>query len=788
MEYLLKSALISAILFAFYKAFLQSDTFFASNRLFFFVGIFLAIFLPLLIIPVEVYITVPQTSQIIQNSTYTQTNNTDIANTIVKTTNSIDWLSILLRIYWTGTLLFSLKLLLELASLAHLIYSNPKKKYRKSIFVESQRNIPPFSFFIWIVFNKSQFNDYELKQIINHEQIHVTHWHSVDLILIQLLTIIQWFNPFVWLYKKELQQNLEYIADKKANEKEMNLKDYQYLLLKTGIGKDPFALTNNFFNSHLKKRIIMLQKSKTNRFNQIKYALLIPLLAIFMYSFGTKEVYVIKQANKSINVSKTVKQEPLKFTNPINPKKLTRMASGYGMRIHPILKTKRMHKGMDFVAPKGTPVFASASGTVLEAATTNTLGKIIRIKHTDDFQTNYYHLSAINVKTGDQVVSGDLIGKVGNTGKSMAPHLHFEIQKEGVPVNPINYLPIYKKKLKKIKQNQKSKKYSKVDTEKYKRVIDKNTTDSDLEEITSFYAKLEIAIAFSSVKRNKKDEITGIFISIKSEKSNYSYHFDTTETIQAFILDYDSERELIVINNTNQKNTKYVISIDDTDTKTSTSNQNSDDSLTYTFSIDNEVVFDSLLNRKITLTSDNFTKKTLNKICFDSINRKSINWTGNGENALTINIDDKNGIKTYSFNGKVFSEEEFYKLNESDYEFLNFEGYNEGDFIEFKNKEDDFKYIEEKLKKHEKMLKKQEKALRKKLKRREKELKKREKELLKREKELKKEKKRLKQNKVGFIKYQGKDYYYVNDDFYNQFGNKINGQLQRKLLKQRDKA
>ena len=115
------------------------------------------------------------------------------------------------------------------------------------------------------------------------------------------------------------------------------------------------------------------------------------------------------------------------------------VASGYKMRMHPILKINKFHKGMDFTAPQGTPVYASGNGKIYRAQRSSTFGKVIYIDHGYGYKTIYAHLSKMVVKRGQSIKRGDLIGYVGNTGLSVAPHLHYEVHKNDVALNPINF-------------------------------------------------------------------------------------------------------------------------------------------------------------------------------------------------------------------------------------------------------------------------------------------------------------------------------------------------------------
>ncbi|WP_298237911.1 M23 family metallopeptidase [uncultured Algibacter sp.] len=125
---------------------------------------------------------------------------------------------------------------------------------------------------------------------------------------------------------------------------------------------------------------------------------------------------------------------------PVNNKDLSRMASGYGMRSDPFTKARKMHWGMDFTAPRGTPVYATGDGVVKRAdAGAAGYGRHIRIDHGYGYVSLYAHLYKYNVKKNQKVKRGDLIGFVGSTGRSQAPHLHYEIFKDGTRINPINF-------------------------------------------------------------------------------------------------------------------------------------------------------------------------------------------------------------------------------------------------------------------------------------------------------------------------------------------------------------
>lgn len=125
---------------------------------------------------------------------------------------------------------------------------------------------------------------------------------------------------------------------------------------------------------------------------------------------------------------------------PIKNSELTRMASGFGWRRDPFTKARKFHKGMDFTAKRGTPVYASGDGKITRADSRSSgYGKHIRIDHGYGYVSLYAHLNGYNVRRGQKVKRGDVIGFVGSTGRSQAPHLHYEIAKDGRKINPVNF-------------------------------------------------------------------------------------------------------------------------------------------------------------------------------------------------------------------------------------------------------------------------------------------------------------------------------------------------------------
>ena len=160
----------------------------------------------------------------------------------------------------------------------------------------------------------------------------------------------------------------------------------------------------------------------------------------------SKEAYIQSKSYDEVMKMALNKEEMLACfpaIQPVTNEDLKRTASGWGYRIHPIYKVRKMHWGMDFTSPVGTPVYATGNGVVVEVTGSKRsrvgLGLSIKIDHGYGYETVYGHLNSFNVKRGQKVKRGDVIAYVGNTGGSTAPHLHYEVHKNGKKVNPAYY-------------------------------------------------------------------------------------------------------------------------------------------------------------------------------------------------------------------------------------------------------------------------------------------------------------------------------------------------------------
>ncbi|TXE09444.1 hypothetical protein ES711_05845 [Gelidibacter salicanalis] len=277
MEYVLKASAILSIFYICYRLFLQRETFYEANRWFLLLGLMTSALLPLMVIPV--YIEVPLTPN---------RNFAAVAATMPHPPEVFDLTSLFIWGYAIGASFFVGRFILQLFSLTTLINKHHKKKTEVFTFIEIAQVSTPFSFFNWIVYNPTQFDAQELDLVLQHEKVHAEQKHSIDVLIMDFTTALFWCNPLIWIYRTSLKQNLEFIADHQTQKQSGCEERYQKLLLKTSVPEEKLISINPFYNSTIKKRIVMLHKSKSNLMNTWKYSIIVPLLAAFALTFNTE--------------------------------------------------------------------------------------------------------------------------------------------------------------------------------------------------------------------------------------------------------------------------------------------------------------------------------------------------------------------------------------------------------------------------------------------------------------------------------------------------------------------
>lgn len=282
MLYLLQVNFGLVLFYALYKLVCTRDTFFRSRRFILLLALVLPFVLPL--VDVREWLESRDSLIMLTHFDYSVVlPEIVVGSETAEAGNGVwvltDWVKYL---YLAGVLVLSARFLVQACSLWHLILCTPEKTINGIRVKCLNGSSGPFSFFGWIFLNPATVKEDELDEILTHEMAHVKQRHSVDVLLAEMVSICCWMNPFAWLLKREVRLNLEFLADKRVVEAGFATKSYQYHLLGLAYGHK-YGLSNNFNFSHLKKRIIMMNKKKSNGTGRIKYALfMVPAFALLV--------------------------------------------------------------------------------------------------------------------------------------------------------------------------------------------------------------------------------------------------------------------------------------------------------------------------------------------------------------------------------------------------------------------------------------------------------------------------------------------------------------------------
>jgi len=205
-------------------------------------------------------------------------------------------------VLWTGVVLFALRLLVQLYSLYKLYRSSTAATIHNHDVRVINSDTGPFSFWKSIYINPAKHEPSDLRSILLHEQIHVSEWHTLDVLLAELSTIFYWFNPGVWLMKKAVRENIEFITDRKILKNGTDSKQYQYSLVNVSFSAVPQGIVNHFNISTIKKRIIMMNAKRSSKFNLTRYAFLVPAVVALLLIFSISKAALVKKSTPAIKV------------------------------------------------------------------------------------------------------------------------------------------------------------------------------------------------------------------------------------------------------------------------------------------------------------------------------------------------------------------------------------------------------------------------------------------------------------------------------------------------------
>ncbi|MBC5842455.1 M56 family metallopeptidase [Flavobacterium sp. F-380] len=315
--YLLKSCCLLLLFFIAYHCLLRKETFFTANRWFLLAGLVTAVVLPLVVFTQIVWVDPNPVAY--DWSSFPK-------RSLVDEDHTARYIYIALALaYSLGALGLLTKFGVDFYSLRKIVKGQNVINQDDFKFIDSPENRAPFSFFKTIVYNSNLYTAIELRNIIEHEKVHSEQYHSADVLIGRLFCILFWFNPIVWMYKKAMIQNLEFIADSEALKKISDKKAYQITLLKITTQEHCVALTNPFYQSLIKKRIVMLNKNQSHQKNAWKYTAILPALVGFTLFYQVEVVAQVKAPKESTSAvtyklsttSAITKQDSIKKTKKI---------------------------------------------------------------------------------------------------------------------------------------------------------------------------------------------------------------------------------------------------------------------------------------------------------------------------------------------------------------------------------------------------------------------------------------------------------------------------------------
>lgn len=319
-QYLLESSLCLLLFIATYKLLISNLTHFNWMRAYLLIGLTLSLVLPLIILPIQ------WDTKIIPTGSFPNTllsqDKQSVSQVIPKDSMLIQpdpgistlqlIIYTLFTIYLIGVIYRSFRFAKNLINIHQFIKQNSKVKENKMWLIEITNQIPAFSFFnyIFINYNYKNLSSKDIQTIKNHEIVHVKQYHTLDLLFVELVGILLWFNPAINYFKTSIKEIHEYIVDEKITGKNENKKAYAELLLSLASETTEFNLTTNFTGETIKRRIIMLANPRTSSKQKIKFIILIPITAILLLSFSC-----IKSQNNNTKIETEVKIDHKDWSN-----------------------------------------------------------------------------------------------------------------------------------------------------------------------------------------------------------------------------------------------------------------------------------------------------------------------------------------------------------------------------------------------------------------------------------------------------------------------------------------
>jgi beta-lactamase regulating signal transducer with metallopeptidase domain len=243
------------------------------------------------------------------------------ANTLVQSVSHHDKWYWLQMAFWIGVVILAIRLFMQLLSLYRLHRASEPAQLKHYHIRVTKGDVNPFSFWRSIYVNPANHAPNELDAILAHEQIHVNEWHTLDILLGEISTVFYWFNPGIWLMKKAIRENIEFITDRKILQQGMDCKTYQYSLVNVSFETRHNAIVNHFNISTIKKRIMMMNAKRSSNVNLGRYVFLIPAVIALLLVFSVSKAELHKAASSSKHLLTNIKTAVAKIDLPFKSAK-----------------------------------------------------------------------------------------------------------------------------------------------------------------------------------------------------------------------------------------------------------------------------------------------------------------------------------------------------------------------------------------------------------------------------------------------------------------------------------
>ena len=268
-----------------YWIFLRKETFYTANRWFLLTALLTAVVVPVFPIQYTVFVEAENSKTAIKTISDTFKSIPAVGGSEFEN-SGFSWQHAIFLVYITGVAIFLLRLISQTLILVHLMIKYQIKSFNGVRIVENEKYGLPFSFFNVIFINPKFHTQDDLPEILAHEKVHIRENHWFDLLFIELLTVIFWFNPFIWFFERSIKQNHEYLADEGVLAQGHALGRYQALLINQLMGMQIIGITNNLNFALNKTRLKMMTKKKTSAIGRIKFLWALPAIALLLFAFA----------------------------------------------------------------------------------------------------------------------------------------------------------------------------------------------------------------------------------------------------------------------------------------------------------------------------------------------------------------------------------------------------------------------------------------------------------------------------------------------------------------------